>query len=153
MDGVLNTIYTKQYLRNGKCVFVEDKYVAILKKMVDISNAKIVLSSSWRKGWVDIDNGNLNTNDAHDFIALKNKLLEFDIELFDKTPFIEHKKRGLEIQKWLDEHKDFNIESFVILDDMDIVYPLNRYLLQTSYSTGLRDKYIQIVAKKLNCDL
>lgn len=147
IDGVLNTIYTKERI-NGM-IFVEDKYIKILKEICDKTGAKVVLSSSWRSGWYDIDNGNNNTRDAKDFIALRDKLLEFGIELFDKTPDISAMKRGEEIKQWLEEHKDLNITNFVIFDDMAIVKPFNRYFIQTSFAEGMKEKYIKKAIKML----
>ena len=147
VDGVLNTVFTRESL--GHTRFVEDKFVLRLKEICDKTNAKVVLSSSWRKGWYDIENGKEETKDALDFKALKEKLLEFQIELFDKTPCINDMSRGLEIQQWFLDHKDLKVENFVVLDDMEIVRPYNRYLLQTSPVEGLREKHIKKVIKML----
>lgn len=151
IDGVLNTLYTREMLGNIR--FVEDKFILRLKEICDRTGAKIVLSSSWRKGWTDIEEGNIDTQDALDFIALRDKLLEFGIELYDKTPHIKNTERGLEIKQWFDNHKDLNIESFVILDDMAIVRPFNRFFLQTSFAEGLREKHIKKVVKMLGGDI
>lgn len=42
--------------------------------------------------------------------------LNKEIEVLGKTPYL-GTKRGIEIQQWLDDNEDKNIESFVILDD------------------------------------
>lgn len=148
VDGVLNTLFTRVRLDNG-VVFVEDKFLLFLKEMCDKTGAKIVLTSSWRKGWFDLDKGKSNTNDALDFIALRDKLLEFGIELFDKTPCILDSQRGLEIKQWFEDNNNLCVESFVILDDMAIVRPFNRFFMQISCAEGLREKHVRKVVKML----
>ena len=71
----------------------------MLKKAIDETGAKVVLSSSWRY-----------TRNAQ---FLKELLLQYGIYT-NSTPFLQN-KRGLEIKKWLDNNP--SVEDFVILDD------------------------------------
>lgn len=45
VDGVLNNCYTKERT-SSNTIFVEDKKLEILKRIIDKTNAKIVLSST-----------------------------------------------------------------------------------------------------------
>lgn len=133
-------------------MFVEDRKVNILKEIVDRTGAEIVLSSTWRYGWEHIENGRKNTEFAHDFIALKDKLQEFDIELYDKTAILDRymRRRGDEIKGWLDAHDD--VEGYVIIDDLGGKWlrPCSSHLLQTNEFKGLQEKHIKVAERIIN---
>ena len=138
IDGVLNFSGCKERL--GSIFFVNDEKIKILKEIIDKTNAKIVLSSTWRYGWHDLDNGDNNSVNAKEFLALKEKLLEFDIELFDKTKSI-NGNRPEEIIEWLSRRDD--VENILILDDKYSMQPLNKFFLQTSFREGLKPAHIK----------
>ena len=96
VDGVLNSVQD-----NFSWTIESDKHLILLACIVRRTNAKIVVSSSWR---------NCSLLDT-----LKKRLNDFSMSIYDKTKDIG--ERGLEIKDWLDNHND--IESFVILDDED----------------------------------
>lgn len=103
VDGVLNS---DEYFEETKGLNLQGIYqdidvekIKLLKKAVDETGAKVVLTSSWRY-----------TKNA---IKLKELLKEYEI-FVDATPFIEN-KRGLEIKKWLLDNQ--NVDDFVTLDD------------------------------------
>ena len=73
IDGVLNHEYCKALLHG--IYFVEDEKVLLLKELINATAAKVVLTSTWRMGWHDIDEEK-NTQNAKDFLALKEKLAE-----------------------------------------------------------------------------
>ena len=145
IDGVLNTNYTKETTSSG-VIFVEDNKIKILKQIIDETDAKVVLSSTWRYGWTDSDRSMF----AQDFNELKEKLEEFDITLYDKTPIFDYymRKRGEEIQEYL--HGRDDIDGYVIIDDLDGSWlrPCSSHLLQTSPWKGLEEKHIK-TAKKI----
>ena len=89
-------------------VFVDDKKVKILKDIIDLTGAKIVLSSTWRIGWRYFELGQRDSSVVQDFIELREKLLEFGIELYDKTPILDNfmRRRGDEIQLYFDNCKE-----------------------------------------------
>ncbi len=151
IDGVLNTYDSKE--RAFGYIFVEDRKVALLQQLVERSGAKIVLSSTWREGW-DMqlhpeDYGKIDTSSIKLFEALKQKLLEYDMELLDHTPVCG--KRGKEIDAWLHMWQGEPIESFVILDDMSGVElrPHSRWHIQTGITVGLQQKHIEKALKML----
>lgn len=103
IDGVLNSDEYFDRIKDIKAEGIEREVdvekVKLLKKAIEETGAKIVLTSSWR----------YKRNAQY----LKELLLRYNIYT-DSTPFIEH-KRGLEIKQWLLEHVD--VENYVILDD------------------------------------
>lgn len=150
IDGVLNNSYTEEKI--DQYIFVEDRKIELLKRLMDNTGAKIVLTSTWRHGWPELKEGKM-TQDVKLFLALQNKLLEFDIEILDYTPITNGamNKRGEEIDAWLKEWQGEAVESFVILDDLSGVYlrPHSKYLVQTSFMKGLEEKHIYLAEKIL----
>src|SRR5574344_2699208 len=116
IDGVLNHNGCRN-LEMGY-YFVEDDLILKLKKIVDDTGAKVVLSSTWREGWNDLRYG-INTIEARLFKKLNHKLSNYGITFISKTPILENGYRGEEIDLWLHNWKGEPIDSFVILDDDD----------------------------------
>ena len=137
-------------------VFVDDKKVKILKDIIDLTGAKIVLSSTWRIGWRYFELGQRDSSVVQDFIELREKLLEFGIELYDKTPILDKfmRRRGDEIQLYFDNCKD-GVDGYVIIDDLDgkLLRPYSSHLLQTSESKGLQEKHVKVAERILNMEV
>lgn len=125
VDGVLNSDEYFDKIQGLDIQGIESDIdinkVKLLKKAVDETGAKVVLSSSWRY-----------TKNA---LALKKLLADYEIRITDSTPVVEH-KRGLEIRKWLENNN--NVEDFVILDDE----------VFDSYDSGLMKKLIKMSKEK-----
>lgn len=151
IDGVLNHEYCKTLLHG--IFFVENDKIVLLKELLDATDAKVVLSSTWRMGWHDLDKGELTQN-AKDFIALKDKLVEFGVDLFDKTEDINYDSRGEEIEKWINDFESSGgkLDSFVILDDMNGKYlrPVSKFHVRTSVVNGLQPKHVKKAIQILN---
>ena len=115
IDGVLNTPRFQEYQINHhesdgyNCRFNFDPIcMKNLKNLIEVSNAKIVLSSSWR---------DLNPDDKYMKCILDNfKMYKISTEIISITPFRLDNFRGREIQDWLFLRMD-KIDNFVILDD------------------------------------
>lgn len=120
VDGVLNSNEYIEKIKNKNIQGIQSEIdvekVKLLKKAIDETGAKVVLSSSWRY-----------TRNAHD---LKELLGSFGIYT-DSTPFVRG-ERGLEIKQWLSDNQD--VEDFVILDDE----------IFKSYDEELMNKLIKI---------
>ena len=135
IDGVLNSPnYTKKYKEmktKKERVYknIDDNALNYLKGLQNRYDAKIVLTSTWRK-WrnlISIDKlkksikedpitEDERTEDYANLRTLYEKLrLEYDLDLDDMTDDLQN--RMLEIQLYLLLHKE--IEKFVILDDDD----------------------------------
>lgn len=142
---------------NEKTQDIDLEKVALLKEIVETTDAKIVLSSSWKCGYDKI------TGEKKIFYrTLENILSAMGLFIYDITEDIpgimikekeqpwqedktislgEYKKihfqygtgRAAEVKKWIDDH---TVESFVILDDEDHDwedYGLADYWIQPSW--------------------
>ena len=105
VDGVLNNPRTKTRTRDG-WRFVDDYLVERLAQIVRATQAKVILSSSWREGWDD--------NEIY-FQDLRRKLVSYSIPLQDRTGEW-RKTRAQEITEYLAQHPE--ITNYVILDDV-----------------------------------
>lgn len=103
IDGVLNSDEYLDKVKNSDIQGIERdidvEKVKLLKRAIDETGARVVLSSSWRY-----------TRNAR---YLKELLANYEIRV-DSTPYIRD-ERGLEIKKWLSENQ--GVEDFIILDD------------------------------------
>ena len=103
IDGVLNSDEYVDRVKKSDIQGIERdidiEKVKLLKRAIDETGAKVVLSSSWRY-----------TKNAR---YLKELLANYGIGV-DSTPYIQD-KRGLEIKKWLSENQ--GVEDFLIIDD------------------------------------
>lgn len=150
VDGVLNSRHTKEKIEGY--IFVEDRKILLLKQIIDQTAAKVVLTSTWRHGWPEAEMGE-DTLDARLFVALRDKLLEFGIELFGYTPITNKamNRRGEEIDLWLKSYDEKEIEGMVILDDLNCAYlrPHSRYAVRTSFDKGLEEKHLKMAENVL----
>lgn len=146
VDGVLNNWYTEETAPSG-ATFVEDYLVKNLAAIVRQTGAKVVLSSSWRYEWEDTEE-----KCSPDFIALRDKLASYGVELLDKTPLIGNGiDRNAEIKAWLAAHTDLEIEKYVAIDDEAILFKTdNSYLIKTAPSKGLTWVMANMVGASLN---
>lgn len=148
---------------------IDIEKVKLLKDLCDITNAKVVISSSWRpeasKGYV-----------SRGYVRLREILEEFGICVLGDTPIIESRVvggipsilsldevekveieygtgRGAEISKWLSDNGD--VEAFVILDDEDFDwqrYGLDKNWIQPTWygDGGLKREHVEEAIKILN---
>lgn len=152
IDGVLNCTKTfeekkeerlllKRFLDDSidccvkqKMCDIDFEKVRLLKYITDITEAKIVVCSSWR-------------NLKH-YIFIEGKLVEMGLPIIGKTDYISN-KRGEEIRTYLSNHK---VDKFIILDDE--VFPdfreLINYLVKTDfYNDGLNEEIVEEAIKVL----
>lgn len=128
IDGVLNVIGQghDQYGQIFHKEFVEN-----LRYIIEQTNAKIVLSSTWRFKGIDVIKQMwIDRN-------LPGEVIDITIDSFDLIEEglfsdFDEVKRGNEIQRWIDDNI-YNIESYVIIDDDTDMLPnqINRFV-QTS---------------------
>lgn len=144
IDGVLNC-------RNSKALChgimgIDDEKVKNLKYIIDKTDSKIVLTSSWRTGWKKIH------KEQQGYMAdyLDKKLEKEKLFITDKTDDFKA-MRGEAIMEWLEGK---SIENYVILDDevWDYEkYGLTARLVKTEFyddNGGLnKDKAIEAVEK------
>lgn len=142
-DGVLNS---EKFVRNcrGYGVIIDSSRMTLLKQITDATNARIVLSTSWREHW-DVNKEYCDETGLHIDEIFK----EYEIEIFDKTPQLSTDRES-EIKAWLDEHK--NTKNFVVLDDAFLSADfLNSHFVKTSnYRDGLDERNVKDAIKILN---
>lgn len=127
VDGVLNSDKTVRTTLSG-FTFVGSRHVKNLKRIIDSTGAKVVLSSDWR---YNRDDPRYNK----EFLELKRELLKYGIQIYDYTPELPSAHRGNEIDRWLQGHSE--VSNFVILDDRTDIDPNKNHWIQTVMSRGL----------------
>lgn len=159
VDGVLNSIddlmkYREKNNIKGSILYddIANERVELLKQLVEKSNAKIVISSSWRMGW--IRNGKPKEYNKEGLLyKLDTKLKEFGLSFIDVTPYLwkenGHYDRGDEIRTWLQKHPE--VTNFVILDDeSDMCEFTDTNLVKTTYQHGLLQEHVDKALRILN---
>ncbi|MBO5287071.1 MAG: hypothetical protein J6B34_02995 [Clostridia bacterium] len=137
IDGVLNS---RRYdlTRGGDDGNIDKTRLPLLKEIVDKTGAKIVLSTTWRTNW-DKDESKLTEKGKE----LRSTLLEYGLEIYDKTPDIDLNERPKEIMAWLEKNE---VDGFVIIDDTFGGWgELEKRLIKTSYYSGrgLEESHVQ----------
>ena len=138
-DGVLNS--NKYFINSteNQPFFLEDEKMELLKNIIKETNAKIVLSTSWREIWgIDLEISK----------KLKEYFDSYNIDIFDVTPCINY-NRVHEINFWIKQHK---IRSFVILDDITGPwYNLESNVIVTNIDfQGLTEEHVKKAINILN---
>jgi hypothetical protein len=131
-----------------------------LAKIVRITGAEVVLSSSWRHAYFD------DSHQSDDIKKLKRLFKRFKIHVMDKTDRDVDGIRGAEICDWMHcaQHL-ISIESYIVIDDetCDIIdyIPTDRIIKTTtkphdyiinghwSERTGLKNKHVKQAIKAL----
>lgn len=162
-DGVLNT--EKYYCElKSKGLPSDDKYgqlfdpeaVANLRKIIDATEARIVVSSSWRymglnvlqRMWYDRDLPG-RIVDITPLHLLDDKLRESDLNQVDMLSLC----RGNEIKWYFDEVLDANRNSrrFVIFDDLKEVLPeLQDHFVRIDPIVGITEKDVERAVEIMN---
>lgn len=128
IDGVLNVHYPE---RDEYGSLFHPQFEDNLRHIIQQTDAKIVISSSWRHSGLDImkemwDDRNL----AGEVIDVTASRSQHDIESGGgRMPFNERAERGWEIQEWIDKYKP---EKYCIIDDDNDMLPNQLpYFVQT----------------------
>lgn len=142
-DGVLNS---EKYVQNcGEYgVVIDPSRMFLLKQIIDVTGAKIVLSTSWREHW------ETNPSECNSTGQQINTIFgEYGLQITGKTPKL-HLRREQEIKHWLDEHPE--VENFVVLDDMFLGAEfLEGHFVKTSnYFNGLDETDVKKAIEILN---
>lgn len=152
IDGVLSSRdwFEQNKHTKGYTEINPDK-VKLLKEIVDRTDAKIILSSTWRS---------LAAHDGkpeHEmYTYLTNSLKGFGLSISDQTPYIQQ-NRPQEIKTWLENNTNEG-DCYVSLDD-DYSYDaykecgIQACLVKTSFyesNGGLREEHVEKAIKILN---
>jgi len=134
-DGVVNNWYNDN---------VSEKNVSILKKIVDTTDAKIVVTSS-NKYVVQL--GQINYYDSKLYKVYIKKLNTMGIEVHDFTPYIKG-DRNMEISEYLKSHPE--ITQFLILDDDYIFQNFLDHQVFLDWYRGLLEEHVEYSVNILN---
>lgn len=139
-DGIINDYLTLDY--------VNKKNVLVLKKILDATGAKIVVTSS-NKYQFQID----STIDIKRTLCYKvyiKQLEENGVNIFDFTPLV-NQDRKLEIMEYLKVHPE--VEQYLILDDDYIIDKIKEHEIYLDLESGLQEKHIVPAIEILNGNL
>ncbi len=141
IDGVFNSRTYDRKRNWNEQTDIDETRLPLVKKIVDETGAKIVLSSTWREHWdkaaekCDVDG-----------IYINKTFAKFGLEVYDKTPDLGlSADRPDEIRSWLNSTKE-NIESFVIIDDYRYGWgELSDNFVKTNphFGLGLEEEHVQ----------
>lgn len=133
IDGVLNSQAYDQKRNLNELSNIDETRLPLIKKIVDATNAHIVLSSTWREHW-NKEQENLDVDGQY----IHKLFSKYGLDIYDKTPILGHRaKRKDEINQWLKNSSEV-IESFVILDDYPFGWDVfSNYLVKTNPLIGL----------------
>ena len=148
IDGVLTSdMYEESRLEKRDDNRIDLSRVKLLAELVKSTDAKIVLTSTWRVDWNKIS---LLCGDYGKY--LNQCLATYNLSIFDKTPFISYLgDRRKEILIWLSRHRG-EVESFVIIDDINYGWNelKNRVVITNPQGYGLEEKHMQKAIELLN---
>lgn len=108
IDGVLNgNCYTPE--NNNAGVLIDNARLKLIKQIVDATDAKLVLSSSWKEHWeIDTDKCDETGKEMNSSFA------DEGLSIYDKTT-THQGNRKKEIIEWMKTHSD--VKNFVVIDD------------------------------------
>ena len=163
IDGVLNTINTfrlrkEEYKKTGKYILAIDECrVEYLKRIIDESEAKIVLTSAWRRDFIKKENKIIAVEENAK--KLQELFLKYDIEIYDIVSVdYGDRNREKQIKEWLEKSDD--IEDYIIIDDELCSYKdLANRVIKTKFMNnnvldenglGLSENHIETAINLLN---
>lgn len=112
IDGVLNSRAYDRVRNWNEQTDIDETRLPFIKEIVDATDAKIVLSSTWRQHWEK--DQSLCDGDGR---YINETFAKFGLSVYDKTPDLGiHASRREEINTWLTDTAE-RIEAFVIIDD------------------------------------
>ena len=145
IDGVLNNFdYDNTvrdiYKKTGKLIAnIDPKNLKVLRRMVEITGARIVLLS----------NGELNLNNYREN-ELKRLLSEQGLVIADTTEYL-FSSISDEVDNFLKKHR--NIDDFVILSGSSEIRKYKSKLIQTDYGDGgLKEGHIRVLKNKMKIE-
>lgn len=151
VDGVLNPDINIQ-IKKQSGQSTSSYYITIpadkiirLKRIVDMTHCKIIMSSSWR-----IKDSMKSDIPSRAYINLDSQLKRFGICMSGWTPLTKDRVRGLEIQYWLDTFYQRNgyYPCYIIIDDeIGDILPFHKgHCIKTTRTFGLQDNHVYIAA-------
>ncbi len=142
-DGVLNSErYVKEH--GPTRMTIDPARMVLLKKLINATDAKVVLSTSWRRHWSLVSEQCDKIGQEINALFRKN-----GIEIYDKIPECSY-KREKEIEKWLEDYPQ--VKNFVVLDDLFLSSPKlkGRCVKTAATKNGIEESDVKKAIKILN---
>lgn len=150
----LNTYFPSKYHTT-----LDERKVKLLGKICEYTNAKIVLTSTWRCSYLDLLKNKSDIPIPNDVYELERLFNKYNIEIIDIVPVIYGENgsedRILEILYYLKNHPE--IESFCAIDDdIDSLNEYTDHLVKTNScddkfgNGGIMKKHYEPIIKLLN---
>lgn len=135
-DGVLSSSKSKWCL--------QDEKIELVKKVVDATNAKIIITSTWRLFAPTIEMV-IDTFVSKD---IRKDLCEWLKTVVIGVTSDDGNTRGEEIQNYIDKH---GVVDYVIIDDtMDFLDNQLFNFVQTDFAEGITDREVNLAIQVLN---
>jgi len=134
-DGVLNSDRSTQEL--GTRYRFSRASVAAFNLVLRETEARIVISSSWREHWTLKENAQFLERDG----VLPGRVI-------GKTPTLDGSERGREIDAWL-AAVPYSVKSFVIIDDRDDMAMHSERLVRVDPAVGITDRQASLAVEIL----
>lgn len=141
-DGVLNTdSYIRSCGYDG--LILDPSKMRLLKKIIESTDAKIVLTTSWKEHW-EKDSTKCDASGK----LMNTVFARYGLEIFDKIPHMKEREDG--IANWLDANPE--AKNYVILDDFALEgNMISGHLVRTSaFRDGLEDEHMRQAIQILN---
>ncbi len=148
IDGVLNSRAYDRKRNWNEQTDIDETRLPLIKEIVDATEAKIVLSSTWRQHW-DKDKSRCDADGRY----INETFSKFGLSIFDKTPDLGITAlRRDEIDKWLKENGQ-DIEAYVIIDDYRYGWgELSEHFVKTepNFRLGIEKEHTEQAIRILN---
>ncbi|MFY0516300.1 HAD domain-containing protein [Lysinibacillus sp. UGB7] len=127
IDGMMN--HLNHFIRSDKHILQEFCPIAVknLKRIIRECDAKIVVSSTWRKIANSVDGSIEEWLFSH---------YDLENDVIGITPYLANEIRGKEIESYLNSCQH-PVGKFVIIDDDNDMGELINHLVRTDYRYGL----------------
>ena len=142
IDGVLNCATTKHRVQGF--VGIDPKKVKLLRQIVDLTSAKIVLSSSWK---LDFYENSLRYPKIKNYLL--RKLRAEDLDIYGLT-LDNGSNRGWGIIRYIQDHP---CDGYIVLDDEFFIdfkqCGIVPHWVHTKYQNGLLSEHIEVAIHKM----
>lgn len=156
VDGVLNAEndfgQNKENPHVGHNRGISMDKAKLLKQIVDKTESRIVLVSTWKRRYIKY----LNNHEDEVGEYLFNIFKEVGLEIYDTTiryDFDDSKSRGMEIALWLIDHKE-EVSNWILIDDDERIdyekFDITSHLIKTSPYTGITEEIRDAAIKALS---
>ncbi len=134
-DGVLNHVKSKSRVtfEDGIYVGLDKNKLRNLAKIVQETDAKIVLTTTWR------DHYEVGAYKQSNRVGkyVNNKFRDLGLKIYDKVRDGKRFNRGKDAKAWLDEHPE--VTEYVVIDDEDIGYMIEWDIFKNHFVKTLWD--------------